>query len=490
MVFQSNYINMKRKLKNSVLIVLCGCMVLFILAAFFFPPRLENTHISIKPTKLTFRDLRTQSLEGYSKSSTERSPHRMDSIPWHLQGENKRGSFINCSFSSKINIRTTEYAFQPLHERSMYVYSAFLDVRSASKRALRIVAISPTEAKSFYCQLFYPDGAVISVPASFTNLLQGRQRELLSSFRYMSQLLYCKEPIGIDPLALSVTHTPCLKEPTNALKVHVRGNVPEHIIPDKILTCVKLLYNYKAPHKLIEFMEYQKIVGVDHVNIFDLEEPTDDVIKVAGHYIETGMLTLQPWKLPMTSSLKLQDGGAIRVHGQHAQIQDCLYRNMHKYKYIAVLDTDEFIIPHKAGLMTHRDILRLLNQRKSQHSSSFAFANAHFCLSDREMVHDQPRLLLTTKLQRNPLAPFPDRSKSIINPRRVVMMGVHVVKEPYPGFKRFTPVPPSIAFMHHYRKTKVGKCATQDKTALRYENQLNSNVNKVCDMLNIPRTNK
>lgn len=39
----------------------------------------------------------------------------------------------------------------------------------------------------------------------------------------------------------------------------------------------------------------------------------------------------------------------IRTEGLFAALNDCLYRNMYRYKYLALIDLDEFIIPRQNG---------------------------------------------------------------------------------------------------------------------------------------------
>ncbi len=39
-----------------------------------------------------------------------------------------------------------------------------------------------------------------------------------------------------------------------------------------------------------------------------------------------------------------------RTEGLFAALNDCLYRNMNTFKYLMLIDFDEFIIPHQASL--------------------------------------------------------------------------------------------------------------------------------------------
>lgn len=46
-----------------------------------------------------------------------------------------------------------------------------------------------------------------------------------------------------------------------------------------------------------------------------------------------------PWNLRMRSQKE------IRTEGLFAALNDCLYRNMYRFKYLALVDLDEFIVP-------------------------------------------------------------------------------------------------------------------------------------------------
>ena len=91
--------------------------------------------------------------------------------------------------------------------------------------------------------------------------------------------------------------------------------------------------------QLIEFIELHKILGASHVTLYN-----DTLGSEAGcalkYYQAKGLVTLLPWHhLDMISQLE------IRTEGLFAALNDCLYRSMYAYDYLALLDLDEFIIP-------------------------------------------------------------------------------------------------------------------------------------------------
>lgn len=50
-------------------------------------------------------------------------------------------------------------------------------------------------------------------------------------------------------------------------------------------------------------------------------------------------VTMLPWDLRMRSQKE------IRTEGLFAALNDCLYRNMYRHQYVALIDLDEFIVP-------------------------------------------------------------------------------------------------------------------------------------------------
>uniref|UniRef100_UPI00358FEE9E glycosyltransferase family 92 protein C33H5.2-like n=1 Tax=Myxine glutinosa TaxID=7769 RepID=UPI00358FEE9E len=98
-------------------------------------------------------------------------------------------------------------------------------------------------------------------------------------------------------------------------------------------------------------MEMYRILGATSVTVYNTSvSHTMDIILRA--YIEIGILEVIQW--PIANYLRPSFGwrpskhpGEIQYFGQIATINDCLYRNKHRTKYIAFLDVDEIIVPHK-----------------------------------------------------------------------------------------------------------------------------------------------
>ena len=95
-----------------------------------------------------------------------------------------------------------------------------------------------------------------------------------------------------------------------------------------------------------------------------------------------GYLTVLPWNLPI--------GFEVWAQAMTAALNDCLYRNMPHYKYLVIVDTDEFLVPYiHTSLNTliltleNHPSLTSFNQQKNMSLShgAFIFQNIFFPLN-------------------------------------------------------------------------------------------------------------
>lgn len=156
-------------------------------------------------------------------------------------------------------------------------------------------------------------------------------------------------------------------------------------IPDRMAVCVKPFhFSYDQALYLMEYLEFYALLGVSHftfynhtlgphascvlqsyqrgqvpgnLTAFDWEplqpaeaatNATPRVLK-SLHY-QRPTVSILPWNLRMRSQKE------IRTEGLFAALNDCLYRTMYRYKYLALVDLDEFIVPRYTD--TLNDLLR------------------------------------------------------------------------------------------------------------------------------------
>ncbi|XP_001992773.2 uncharacterized protein LOC6567186 [Drosophila grimshawi] len=312
-------------------------------------------------------------------------------------------------------------------------------------------------------------------------------------------------------------------------------------IPDRMAVCVKPFhFSYDQALYLMEYLEFYALLGVSHftfynhtlgphascvlqsyqrgqvpgnLTAFDWEplqpaeaanNATPRVLK-SLHY-QRPTVSILPWNLRMRSQKE------IRTEGLFAALNDCLYRTMYRYKYLALVDLDEFIVPRYTD--TLNDLLSSLNQRfRNRNTGAYSFQNAFYYLqfADDPLAssgisggNDQlgsVRASLVTQRKtrrRYKLHPQKQRSKYICKPEAVVEAGNHFVWEFSPGMGSLN-VPPKEAILQHYRVCEFGgnDCikapSILDRTTTKYVNRLVQRVDAVyrhlrqrCDLPALP----
>ncbi|KAH8281404.1 hypothetical protein KR054_000306 [Drosophila jambulina] len=312
-------------------------------------------------------------------------------------------------------------------------------------------------------------------------------------------------------------------------------------IPDRIAVCVKPFhFNYDQALYLMEYLEFYALLGVSHFTFYNhtLGPHASCVLQSYQQGLVPGNLTahdLQPllpaeaarnatprvltsehYQRPTVSilpwNLRMRSQKEIRTEGLFAALNDCLYRTMFRYKYLALVDLDEFIVPRYSD--TLNELIGSLNQRfRNRNTGAYSFQNAFYYLQFADDVlassgieggNDQlasVRASLVTQRKtrrRYKLHPQKQRSKYICKPETVVEAGNHFVWEFAPG-KGSLNVPPKEAILQHYRVCEFGgnDCikapSIVDRTTTKYVNRLVQRVDAVyrhlrqrCDLPALP----
>ena len=255
------------------------------------------------------------------------------------------------------------------------------------------------------------------------------------------------------------------------LPLTITGTKDETEIKTSFVICVNQIHNYRHVHKFMQFVEYQRnIMGITKIIIYDFDHVSDDVLKAVKYYIKIGLVSVQPFRLPVKTSKrppknKVKDG--LKTWGQGMQVNDCLYRNMDKYTYIVALDLEEYIMSHKKSIRTYRDIINSLDKEDKYQTASYNFNNAFFYMSIKDS--DRSNAFLFKHSNRNKFEPA--RSKCIVNPRRVIVNDVHPVIMPIDGYSNKLEVNETIAFVHHYQWPSESKYDQIDETHWNYNQE-------------------
>ncbi len=171
--------------------------------------------------------------------------------------------------------------------------------------------------------------------------------------------------------------------------------------------CVTAIFQNEAPY-LKEWIEYHKLVGVEHFRLYN-NESSDDYLKILNPYIQSGDVSLIEWPndccgFEMNSDWML--GVQVPAHF------DAISYFSGVSKWLAIIDLDEFIVPLKVS-----NLLVFLEDYESEAGVLINWVN--FGTSE---VLDIPvnKLMTEVLVQRAKDDSFYNQDvKSIVRPERV-----------------------------------------------------------------------
>ncbi|XP_048254882.1 uncharacterized protein LOC124128722 [Haliotis rufescens] len=159
----------------------------------------------------------------------------------------------------------------------------------------------------------------------------------------------CSIPIDTDVVKVSLTISTCSHDVFDY--VPVKKPVQ---LRNGLAICGKTLFGKELkPRRLVEGIEIQKLLGVDKILIFDLDNP-DSIRIVFQHYIKQGFLEVQPFELP--GRIK---GASFRDLYKHRHDHDDQFENddnfplldcrerLSGYRWVMGIDVDEIVLPRK-----------------------------------------------------------------------------------------------------------------------------------------------
>jgi Glycosyltransferase family 92 len=200
---------------------------------------------------------------------------------------------------------------------------------------------------------------------------------------------------------------------------------------------------------------------------------------VLDDYVSQGLVTILDWNgVPLVSQKE------IRTENMFASLNDCLYRGMHKHKYLAFLDFDEYMMPKKHDSLT--DLLQDLEGQEANFSMVM-FRNAFFYLQwPDDRGASNTNLMTLKKTRRNKyLHKANMRSKYICKPEEVVEVGNHFVWESRAPQAKQLVLGIDEGFLHHYRICEFGgddcirQSSEKDRTTWKWKSSLSNAVDKV-----------
>jgi len=287
-------------------------------------------------------------------------------------------------------------------QHEIYLLSAYYDDRPTLDRScVTVIAVAEPAADQIFCLFWYDT----------QNQPEVRRAEIISvgpqmapggKTWYEQYLFSCTLPdafLSTPPTNVSIV-TPHNVRPSTLLPVQipVKPNSSKELV--EFGHCMSILYWKHDPYKVVEWLELHRMWGVGEVSIYghELDNHTKSVLE---YYAREGFVVYQ------TIPTVIDEADELTILlNMSPVINDCMYRNMYRYKYVLCTDIDEMIVPH-GTLRTYSAMLKAIETSRFSNTSqppshpvySYLFRNAYFFL-DFGPVADEPWWSMTQRYTR------------------------------------------------------------------------------------------
>ncbi|KAM9330231.1 beta-1,4-galactosyltransferase galt-1-like [Gastrophryne carolinensis] len=364
-------------------------------------------------------------------------------------------------------------------DNKTFIISPYYDSRVGA--FVRVLAIIHISVEELYC-VYHCQNITVSVRAEI-DLHRDR-----FGFPYGTANLLCAEPSACDYSYMSF-RSPNSTNVSESIVFKVR-NRPPPTFSSNFTVCISTLYGkFHNVLQMVQSIEMYKILGATRVTIYNTS-CSRDVDKVLRHYIDEGTLEVVPWPIDQHLRTSIQwrysTGltSQIGYYGQIATLNDCLYRNMYRSKFVLLNDIDEIILPVKDW-----DWSSMMERLQEQHpdTSTFRFETHIFPgpmkISEFSLWSHVPGTNILHHHLRVPInRTVSNPRKMIVNPRKVFQTSIHYIVK---STGKSKDVPQNISITFHYKKRKgnAPKNLVQDDLVQRYNRSLVPKVDAVIQKL-------
>ena len=220
----------------------------------------------------------------------------------------------------------------------------------------------------------------------------------------------------------------------------------------------KSLFNLTEPETLLHWVELNLALGAEIVTIY-LQNGyiSESYYTLMIPYIKRGVVEVLDWGLrpPLIP-------GYTKDWGQTSLINECIYRNMYRVKYLGLFDLDEFIVPQK--VKTIPEMMYMIEKAHKDQLKAASFIVKHCYYYKRssqlpEVKQSQalshcpgiklPRYYTFTLKSYRELSKY--FNKMIVRPKFVISAWIHWLKKSMDGCNISYKIPLEDALLHHYR---------------------------------------
>ncbi|XP_066438125.1 beta-1,4-galactosyltransferase galt-1-like [Eleutherodactylus coqui] len=385
----------------------------------------------------------------------------------------------NCS-DDKLSTNT----ITALEDNRTFIISPYYDNRDNNKPMVRILSIiHHQEVKELYCY-FCCSTNTVKISKALIDMHTDR-----FDFPYVTTDLLCEEPPDCQAEYLSVHTSPSRKITQSPLfQIQNRDWKP---FSANFTVCISTMFgNYSNVLQFIQTMEMYQILGAQRVMIY-LNSCSPQIEKVMQYYIAKGILEVVSWPIqhylrPGKMWHHKFDPKDIGYYGQLTTLNDCIYRNMYRTRFVLLNDIDEIILPF---LHMSWDTMMESLQQQNPEVGIFLFENHIFPqtvpidgnFSDISSWKDILGYNILEYVHREPdQSDYFNARKMIVDPRKVIQTSVHSILK---GYGDHLEVTLKTALVYHCRgplqKNLPKTSLLEDKTIWKHNASLIRNVNRI-----------
>lgn len=365
-------------------------------------------------------------------------------------------------------------------EQSVYLYSAYLDERYGQKM-IRIMSVLALEKKDRTLEIF------CHFNVNRTNTIKkAKLYELCENHgkKYGGFMWSCEVPPLLTDLCyvnVSLKIVPTNKNyrvpKTDTVTMAVTNLAAEQLKFDYSI-CVPPLFGDINTEKFIEFIELNRIFGIDHFIFYNFDITNKEVLKLLEMYSSQKLVTLIDWRLPSVIAKN-----QIWYNGQLSAHNDCMYRAMSLTKYLAIIDIDEYIVPHNNKRTLHESLGDLFNPKVCGLSFDSAFYDPKFRKYKQNQTEEKSGLVTVDVIGRSRVY-SKVRTKVLVQPTKIFEVGIHHISKPAEEDYKVLKVNVSTAYLHHYRNCVPNygmRCGDwdEDKTLVPLNKELQAAVDLI-----------
>ena len=400
----------------------------------------------------------------------------------------------------------------------IYLLSAFYDDRGSSLNSQPVISVLsllelPVDPDKLYlvCLVQCQGGEIVRTALSFVDdVLNGsgiiHGTHYVGSTPYIRRILRCPlEANCHKPKAASLKYITSNSSSLNAVAVEY----PERSKKYGFGICVPIMFGCIDPVRVVEWLEIQKILGVDRVFLYN-NSVCGETTEILMPYVQQGFVEViqnSGVKPVWTGSHYLPDDRESIKTRAALLLNDCMYRQMYSFRFLLLSDLDEVIVPQSAPNLSAmiKQIESSLLQNGTELAAA-AFPNFYFLIDpgfDLE-YRDFSQPNYTAFLQhrkRIAASPMSRHAKSLVSPLGCASITLHFCVTMIHEYKRDLPnihellstqKTHSVGHNQHYRQNACyrtiygvrcrdganGTVIYKDDSMLRFAEQLKDRVAK------------